>query len=165
MGIFDWLLGAKKPNADYETVALVLLGHTEDRGKRPYGVDVVGESNYQDALWRAVGERSPKGARRHYVTAVLRPEPDNKYDPNAIAVHAVTPTGALKVGYLSRRLAEEYHADFVALRARGYETGACDAVIIGGFRDEEGDVASLGIRLNLGRPGSILPPPDEASDA
>src|SRR5689334_9128435 len=55
-----------------------LLGGGED-------LEVVGESHYQEALWGISGARVGQSVRCA-VTAVLVPEPQNAYDPNAIAV-------------------------------------------------------------------------------
>lgn len=141
--------------------ALVLLGHTEDRGEHPYGVEVVGESHYQDALWRAIGSRDPVNNRRHFVQAVLWPEPTNPYDKNAVRVFLVTSRGGFEhVGYLPREKAATYRDDFRALKKRGYETGACDACIVGGFRSENGSTVNLGVWLNLGWPGKVIPQDD-----
>src|SRR5437762_1943057 len=59
---------------------------------------VVGESHYQDALLATstICEAGPEG--RPTFTAVLIAEPQNPYDPNAIAIYS--PHGTL--GYLSR---------------------------------------------------------------
>jgi hypothetical protein len=45
----------------------------------------VGESHYQDVLWRVVGGRTPERVRVD-AQAVLLTEPDNPYDPNAVPV-------------------------------------------------------------------------------
>ncbi len=129
----------------------------------PFPVEVVGESHYQDALWEAVGSRETVDRRSHVVRAVLRHEPDNQYDSNAIAVLVGTSRGYAKVGHLPRALAAAYVADFKNLRSSGYDGGACDAVILGGFADQNtpGGVASLGIRLHLDDPGEIVPRGDE----
>lgn len=51
------------------------------------GLGVVGESNYQDVLWRLVGGRSSPHERvRVDVYAVLVAETGNRYDPNAVSV-------------------------------------------------------------------------------
>jgi hypothetical protein len=48
-------------------------------------LEVVGESHYQSGLWSSCG--GTQGDRvRHPIVAVLVPEPDNPYDPLAIAV-------------------------------------------------------------------------------
>ncbi|HZQ63610.1 MAG TPA: HIRAN domain-containing protein [Gaiellaceae bacterium] len=66
-------------------------------------LEVVGESNYQEALWQIVGgfRRDPV---RHPCRAVLLPEPENPHDANAIRVIV---DGQL-VGYLSREDAAAY---------------------------------------------------------
>ena len=129
-----------------------------------FGVEVVGESNYQDALWEAVGTRTAVDGRRHRTKAALVHERDNAYDKNAVAVHAETRRGYRKVGYLPRQLAADYVSDLKALGAQGFDAGVCDAVIVGGFADPEsrGRVASLGIRLHLDQPRAVIPRQGEA---
>ena len=61
-------------------------------------LEVVGESYYQENLWRLVGPRWPDERVRHHVYAVLIAEDDNPYDANAVAVWVQ----GLKVGHLSR---------------------------------------------------------------
>ena len=94
---------------------------------------------------------------------MLRHEPDNPYDANAIAVLVETPGGYSQVGHLPRDLAAVYVADFKHLLRLGYDGGACDAVIMGGFPDPgmPGGVASLGVRLHIDSPGAIVPREDE----
>jgi hypothetical protein len=50
-----------------------------------HDVEIVGESNYQDALWSAVGGRTTERVRAE-IRAVLAAEPDNPHDSNAISV-------------------------------------------------------------------------------
>ena len=70
-----------------------------------FDLDVVGESHYQDSLWRLVGgRRRPEERVRIDVYAVLTAETDNLYDANAVSVWVQD----LKVGYLSRGDAERY---------------------------------------------------------
>lgn len=73
-------------------------------------LEVVGESHYQDNLRRITGP----GRVRIAVTAVLIPETENLYDPNAISVWATE----LPVGYLSREDAVTYRSGLIALTAR-----------------------------------------------
>jgi hypothetical protein len=49
-------------------------------------LEVVGESYYQESLWRLVGPRWPDDRVRHPVYAVLVAEDDNPHDANAVAV-------------------------------------------------------------------------------
>ena len=57
--------------------------------------------------------------------AVLVREPDNPYDPNAIAVYS--PAG--KIGHLSREDAEEYQDVLIAVENGGAHAGACSAFL------------------------------------
>lgn len=143
----------------FKTEALVLHGPAEDA--LPFSVEVVGESRYQDALWRAVGDRKPVEGRRQRLQAVLMREPRNEFDANAIAVLAATPGGFEKVGYLPRKLAADYVEDFDEVRRRGYEVAACEAVIVGGAPDSARQATYLGIWLHLDDPGYIVPEADE----
>ena len=108
MGLLDRILN-RRASADRRAAAsapaqvapppatnVVLLGGRHD-------LEVVGESQYQDALWRAAGGRTAERVRVE-VQAVLLPEPDNLYDANAITVLI---DGA-KVGYLCRDDAHAY---------------------------------------------------------
>jgi hypothetical protein len=49
-------------------------------------VALVGESNYQEALTTIAGSKRPESVRIP-TQAILMPEPDNPYDPNAVAVY------------------------------------------------------------------------------
>jgi hypothetical protein len=60
-----------------------------------HDLEIVGESNYQDALWRAAGGRTTERIRVE-IRAILAAEPDNPHDPNAISVWV----DQRKVGYL-----------------------------------------------------------------
>jgi hypothetical protein len=127
-------------------------------------VAVVGESYRQDVL-RALPTTSSTpylgevGGRARYVAedqldgrwfrAVLRPEPENEHDPNAIAVDA---EAGGQVGYLSRGDALGYAAVFAALRERGVARATCPAYLIG----EEVAGQTLGVMLCLSVPDEIL---------
>jgi hypothetical protein len=90
-------------------------------------IAVVGESNYQDELSRVAGPKQPGGVKLT-VRAVLMREPDNPYDPNAVAIFL---DGAGKVGYLSRDDAVEY-GDLLRRCADQGRVGACEAIVLGG---------------------------------
>ncbi|MGZ6907156.1 MAG: HIRAN domain-containing protein [Acidimicrobiia bacterium] len=104
-------------------------------------LEVVGESNYQDALWSAVGGQSD-GYIRADVTAVLVPEPDNPYDANAISVQV---SGAV-VGYLRRGDAANYLPGLRRLMDEHQTYVALDGVIVGGI-GADGGLGMLGIYL------------------
>jgi rubrerythrin len=116
----------------------LLNQRTPDQGQpavleaRLYGghetLEVVGESHYQESLWRIVGGRTTEPV--HYEThAVLVPDTRNQYDANAIEVRV---EGAL-VGYLSRDDAAAYHPGVTKLMENnGRRLVALHAVIVGG---------------------------------
>lgn len=91
-------------------------------------LEVVGESNYQDALWSICGG-VPGGARvRHAVVAVLVAEPENPYDENAISVRI----DSHRVGYLDRQTALSYGDGLQALVSATGQHVALGGVIVGG---------------------------------
>ncbi len=75
-------------------------------------LEVVGESHYQEHLWRVVGApgSTPEPVRLD-IYAVLVAETDNPHDPNAISVWI----NGLKVGHLSRETAQQYRPGLLAL--------------------------------------------------
>lgn len=84
-----------------------------------YTVHVVGESRYQDAV-----RRCRQGDR-----VILKREPENPYDENAVAV--LRENGE-QIGYLSRD-----HAEWVAdVMDKGKEVKARISRITGGTRDK-----------------------------
>jgi hypothetical protein len=105
-------------------------------------LEVVGESNYQPALWAIVG-----GFRRDYVRhpvgALLEPEPTNPYDRNAIKVMV----DQHLVGYLSRHDAALYGPGVVQLMAESSASVGLYGVVVGG--GERGDgIGFLGVFLD-----------------
>jgi hypothetical protein len=96
-----------------------------------HDLEVVGESHYQDALWRVARGRTVERVRVE-VQAVLLAERDNPYDPNAIAVLI---DGA-KVGYLCRDDAEAYR--LLALEARYRASIGLAGVGVGGGVRQDG---------------------------
>jgi hypothetical protein len=97
-------------------VAIVVGGDT---------CEVVGESKFQRELEAIAGGRTALGAN-HKCIAVLRPEPTNRHDKNAVQVEV----GGYTVGYLPRAIA----AGFVeALHEEGFLLAVCNATIVGGW--------------------------------
>lgn len=81
--------------------------------KRP-GLDVVGESFHNDNLARVYA--ATRGAP---TTAVFVPDPTNRKDRNAVAVHIVTARGTVPVGHLPADVAVQLHDEIAALHAAG----------------------------------------------
>jgi hypothetical protein len=106
-------------------------------------LEVVGESQYQDALWRIVGGRRSEPVR-HEIYALLIPNPGNEYDANAIEVRI---DGAL-VGYLSREDAIAYRPGLLRLmEASANNLVAFHAVVVGGGPRRDG-IGFLGVFLD-----------------
>jgi len=117
------------------------LGPGED-----FHFDIVGAGSYLATLRKAAGDRLANG-ETVVLTALVIPEPNNQYDPNAIAVHL---EGFGKVGYFSRGDAEEWRAVAQALIARG-AVGTCEAWLMGGTAEKK----NIGVRLSLKEPDEI----------
>lgn len=114
-------------------------------GEGDYEFDVVGEGHYQAALSEICGGKCEEGHELE-VTAELRLEPDNAYDPNAVAVLI---EGRL-VGHLPREGAAMFSD--VARRKGGGRRITCAAMIVGGWsRQRRGTIeeGSFGVKLDL----------------
>lgn len=112
-------------------------------GPGAFSVKVVGESNYQEAIERAVGGRSEDGCEK-IVDAVLHLEDSNPHDPMAVQVLI----GGSVCGYLSRENAKAYREQ---LKKAGHPkvTISCKAMIVGGWDRGPHDRGHFGIRLDL----------------
>lgn len=133
MGLLSWLFGSKAPPA----------GGLEHAGGGGYDFEVKGESHYQDNLSAICGGHCEEG-HEHECVATLVPEPTNKFDHNAVAVHI----NGRKVAHLSRDDAPEYHAALKRLRV-GSAPVKCDAVIVGGWDRGKRGRGNFGVKLDL----------------
>jgi hypothetical protein len=136
--LFSRLFGKSSPTAAANVRG---IDATFYPGDEP--LEVVGESGYQDALWTIVGGRRRESVR-YETEAVLEPEPDNPYDPNAIKVLV---DGNL-IGYLSRDDAATYLPGLLRLMEES-PTGrvALEAQIVGGGPRRDG-IGYLGVFLD-----------------
>lgn len=102
-----------------------MLGGGED-------LEVVGESRYQDALWSISGGQIGQSVRCA-AAAVLVPEPQNAYDPNAVAVVIE----GHRVGYLDRQTAGLYASGLNELmRSYGAHIGLWGVIVGGGYYED-----------------------------
>ncbi|TCN32804.1 hypothetical protein EV644_1242 [Kribbella orskensis] len=128
MGLIDRLRGRAAGQGAMQaatTPQVQVLGGDDD-------LEVVGESNYQSALWAICGERLGERVR-YTITAVLVPEPENAYDPNAIAVLIA---GQI-VGYLDRQTAGLYIRSLhEQMASRGAYVGLKGVIVGGGHRND-----------------------------
>jgi hypothetical protein len=106
-------------------------------------LEVVGESFYQQNLWRLVGQYDPRERVRSAIWAMLVAEDNNPYDANAVAVWV----NGLKVGHLSRADARAYRPGLLVLQERYGKPIALEGVICGGGIREDGP-GRLGVFLS-----------------
>jgi hypothetical protein len=109
-------------------------------GNDSFAVEVAGESRYQAALDEIVGGKSEDGAA-HECIALLRRQPDNPHDPNAIAV---TIDGHL-VGFVERATAARLAP---MLDARKITQASVNALITGGWQNHRSE-GSYGVSLDI----------------
>jgi hypothetical protein len=107
-----------------------------------HDLEVVGESNYQDALWRVVGGRTTQRVRVETQAMPVR-EPDNPHDANAISVRIEGST----VGYLCRDDARKYLSGLLALETRHGARISLTGVVVGGGIRQDGP-GMLGVWLS-----------------
>lgn len=108
-----------------------------------FDFEVVGEANYQAALKRMAGSHGFDSANVEKV-ALIVPEGNNKHDKLAVRVDIDGET----VGYLSRDDARSFRRR-LASKKIGVQPTTCGALICGGFRSRNGQVASYGVKLDI----------------
>lgn len=80
----------------------------------------------------------------------LQPEPDNPYDPNAIAVHVAKNGEVWHIGFVPKEMAAKI-APFLEGEALMVEI----AEITGGFEMSDGSIAAQGVRLRIELPMEV----------
>lgn len=115
-------------------------------GDGTYGIEVVGESNYRDALVSII-QRAPVTERNSgevRTTAFLVKEPGNTFDSNAIAVFI----DGSQVGYIGRNGTGDIHDVIAAAAEQGYSSDGvgCEAIV--GW-DANNPNPFIGVRLDL----------------
>lgn len=112
-----------------------------------YPMEVVGESNYQAALLAICGKHTRYGHDGQYM-AVLKLEPTNRYDRNAVQVLI----DDRLVGYLARDEALRLKTQ---MDEAGLTAVRCRARIRGGWRTNQYDEGSYGVTLAMPTMGWI----------
>lgn len=109
-------------------------------------LDVVGESMYQDNLWRVIGDQAEpwQDRIRVKITALLVPEPQNPHDPNAVAVWI----DGFKVGHLPKEKASLYLPGILAIQQEHGKPVALAGVIAGRGMSEDDEPGMLGVFLD-----------------
>ena len=112
-------------------------------GPGTFAFNIVGESNYQDALIELVKHKKEANENLIFKASLLY-ESENPYDSNAIKVEIERQT----VGYLNRENAKFYRLQMTELGYEGYVV-TCAAKVVGGWRDKNGRRAHYGVRLDM----------------
>ncbi|WKB56025.1 hypothetical protein [Eleftheria terrae] len=105
--------------------------------------EVVGESQYQEALAAVAGDHGTDSVERECL-ATLLPEDDNRFDPKAVAVLI----GRRKVGHLSREDARSFRRRLAQKRLSNATT-CCAALVVGGATRRTGEKLHYGLRLDI----------------
>jgi hypothetical protein len=148
------LRSGQRPSPMRDGARFAVLDGDED-------LEVVGESFYQPSLWQLAGARPGRERVRKEIRAVLVPEDDNPYDPNAVAVWI----DGLQVGHLPRENALRYRPGLLAQQhARGVPIALPGVITGGGIRSD--GLGRLGVFLrhdpeDFGLARHPLPPPSE----
>ena len=145
MGFLRRVLGGT-PAVDITVEAYMVVPDRKDAV-----LDVVGEQSYQDNILAASRGRDQDGPFKKQHVALLRLEPDNRYDRNAVCVWIE----GRRVGYLSREDAVRYGPVFRWAAVRDHSI-ACEAFLTGGWDRGRSDQGSAGVVLHLGSPGETL---------
>lgn len=122
---YDRSKGASWEQRDPKAVHVLKIG-TDYRAVPANRTNITGESHYQAALAEIAGPPTPGVVQFRTELALLVPEPENEYDPNAVAVQI----GGRLVGYLPRDLASRFSAAIRSLGSDGKPVG-CKAEIRG----------------------------------
>jgi hypothetical protein len=146
MGFLRKVLGGGSPGPDITVAAYMVVPDRQDAT-----LEVVGEQSYQSEILAASGGRDQDGPIKKKHTALLRLEPDNRYDKDAICVWIE----GRRVGYLSREDAIRYGPVFRWAAFRDHSI-ACEAYLKGGWDRGRRDQGSVGPVLHLGSPGETL---------
>jgi hypothetical protein len=137
MGILKRIFGGTSAEAVDSSREILILEGLDT-------LEVVGESYCQDVLWELVGGNSGQRVRVE-VIGTLNPQPDNKYDPNAIAVHIENS----KVGFVAKELAAEIIEELNDLiKTNGGKVIGLRGVIAGGGDRDDGP-GMLGVFLEF----------------
>lgn len=102
--------------------------------------DIVGESNYQDALRQLCGAKREFGVDE-YCVAILHLEPQNPYDKNAVRCEI----SGLKVGYLGRDDAKDFRR---YMRRRKLASMRVTANVRGGWKNST-DEGHFGVTIEV----------------
>ena len=123
------------------------------------GQQVVGERAHFAALRAVVGPAHRAAGSEHRVPATLVPEPTNRFDPDAVAVHI----GGQRIGYLPREDAARYRPALDEIHASGHMPTVAARVWAADYEDWDDNAETTvprfgaGVHLALDEPHLLLP--------
>ena len=112
---------------------------------RGWTYEIAGESHYQSNLLRLAGGSKEEFGCDLEVDAILKPEPSNAFDKNAVAVYI----NKNQVGYLSETDAPIFN---FFLQNNNASVGTCSAKVVWGWDKGDGDEGHFGVKLKISWP-------------
>lgn len=131
-----YVAGAEKPR--YGDVSAYRV-----EGDRSFSFDIVGEASYQNNLRQIAGDKG-EVRKAHECIAIIRAEPNNPYDPNAIAVGIDNKI----VGYFDRTTAKRFHKFLQDKSLNNQVIIAVQAMVVGGWADQY-STGDYGVKLDV----------------
>ncbi len=164
MSLFSWLFSWLTPNSvnvpasnarpniknknprkqrkhSYEENAPIIVREDD------YSSIVAGTSHYQDELLSICGGHNRHG-HGHETVAMLVRDPENLHDPNAIKVEIE----GRCIGFLPKQRAEQVAAE---MDSEGFSRSRVAAQVVGGWRTNQYDQGSFGVRLKMPSKGPV----------
>lgn len=123
------------------------------------GQQVVGERAHMEALRSVVGSAHRADGGEHRVVAVLVPEPTNRFDPDAVAVHV----DGQRIGYLPREDAARFRPTLDKICTSGRRPTVSARIWAADYEDWDPDRDitvkrfGAGVHLALDEPHLLLP--------
>ena len=109
-------------------------------------VRVVGERAHQPALRAIVGNDHRTEGAVHHRSAVLVPEPDNPFDPTAVAVQI----DHQRIGYLDRDTAARYHEPLRKIHTCGHAPVVDARIWAADYNDWDDEHHTTSVRFGAG---------------
>ncbi len=113
------------------------------RGDGNFAFDIVGEASYQNNLKQIAGDKD-EVRKAHECIAIIRAEPNNPHDPNAVAVGIDNKI----VGYFDRATAKKFHKFLEEKNLNKHVIFAVEAMVVGGWADQY-STGDYGVKLDV----------------
>ncbi|OTG58872.1 hypothetical protein B9T36_11075 [Acinetobacter sp. ANC 4204] len=114
-------------------------------GDESFAFDIVGEASYQQNLMQIAGAKN-EVRKSHNCIAIIRAEPTNPHDPNAVVVGVDNKI----VGYFDRDTAKKFHKLLQDKNLNEQVIIAVEAKVVGGWADQY-STGDYGVKLDVPR--------------